>query len=120
VLVNQTTGQVLATQLRPCETFWTRLRGLMFRRSLDPGEALVFTYTRESVAGTSIHMFFVPFPIAAIWLDAEKRVVDQVLARPFRPYYASRVPAQYLIEGAPELLACTRTGDVLDLQEGVR
>jgi uncharacterized membrane protein (UPF0127 family) len=117
VLVNQTTGQVLATQLRPCDTFWTKLRGLMFRRSLDPDEALVFCYARESIAGTSIHMFFVPFPIAAIWLDAEKRVVDQVLAKPFRPYYASRAPARYLVEGVPELLSRARIGDVLTFEE---
>lgn len=119
MLVNQTTGQVLATQLRPCDTFWTKLRGLMFRRSLDPDEALVFCYARESIAGSSIHMFFVPFPIAAIWLDAERRVVDQTLAKPYRPYYASRVAAQYLIEGVPELLARTRVGDLLAFEECV-
>jgi uncharacterized membrane protein (UPF0127 family) len=120
VLVNRRTGQVLATQLRLCNTFWTKLRGLMFRRSLKPGEALVFSYARESIAGSSIHMFFVPFPIAAIWLDAERRVVDQALARPFRPYYASRAPAQYLIEGAPELLAHAERGDVFAFEECVR
>ncbi len=35
-------------------------------------------------------MLFVFFPIAAIWLDRTGRVVDAVLARPFRPFYAPR------------------------------
>ena len=120
MLVNQTTGQVLATRLGLCDTFWSKLRGLMFRRELDPDEALVFCHARESIAETSIHMFFVPFPIAVIWLNAGRRVVDQVLAKPFRPYYASRVPAQYFVEGAPDLLARARVGDELAFEECVR
>jgi uncharacterized membrane protein (UPF0127 family) len=117
VLVNLTTGQVLAARVELCDTFWSKLRGLMFRRSLDPDRALVFCHARESIAETSIHMFFVPFPIAVIWLDARKQVVDQALARPYRPYYASRVPAQYFVEGVPGLLEHARVGDELAFEE---
>ena len=117
MLVNLTTGQVLATRAELCDTFWRKLRGLMFRRSLDPNNALVFTYAGESIAETSIHMLFVPFPIAVIWLNARKEVVDQALAKPFRPYYASRVPAQYFVEGVPGLLAHARIGDELAFEE---
>lgn len=119
MLVNLTTGQTLATRLRLCDTFWSKLRGLMFRRSLDPDEALVFCHARESIAETSIHMFFVPFPIAVVWLNARKQVVDWVLARPFRPYYASRVPAQYFVEGVPDLLERACVGDELAFEECV-
>ncbi len=31
-------------------------------------------------------MFFVGFPIAAVWLDARGVVVDAKLAKPWRPY----------------------------------
>ena len=117
MLVNRTTGQVLATQVELCDTFWRKLRGLMFRRSLDPGHALVFCHARESIAETSIHMFFVPFSIAVIWLNARKQVVDRALAKPFRPYYASRVPAQYFIEGVPALLGHAHIGDELAFEE---
>lgn len=117
MLVNLTTGQVLATRVELCDTFWSKLRGLMFRRSLEPNHALVFCYARESVAETSIHMFFVPFPIAVIWLDAQRQVVDQVLARPFRPYYAPRAPAQYFVEGVPGLLEHAHPGDELAFEE---
>ena len=120
MLINQTTGQTLASQVRLCDTFWTKLRGLMFRRALDPDEALVFCYERESTAETSIHMFFVFFDIAVLWLDAERRVVDKVLAKSFRPYYASRKPAQYFCEGDPRLLERAQIGDQLAFEESRR
>lgn len=110
-LSNETSGETLARRLRLCATFWARGRGLMFRRRLGEGEALLFDEGRESTLGASIHMFFVFFPIAVIWLDAGRRVVDMRLARPFRPYYAPARPARYFIEGAPALLGQVRAGD---------
>lgn len=77
-------------------------------------EAYLFMEGRESVALTTIHMFFVFFTIAVIWLDRDKCVVDMTLARPFRPYYAPRGPAQYYVEGHPSLLERVSTGDQLD------
>jgi uncharacterized membrane protein (UPF0127 family) len=86
----------------------------MFRRSLHEDEAYLFVEGRESVTGAAIHMFFVFFSIAVVWLDGDLRVVDRVLARPFRPYYAPRSPAQYYVEGHPSLLECVSLGDQLE------
>lgn len=108
------TGAVLIPAARLCASFLCRLRGLMFRRALAPGEALLL---REAVAGrlaVSIHMFFVPFPIAAVWIDDAGRVVDKVLARPWRPYYAPRASARYTLEAAPDLLEKVSPGDEVD------
>lgn len=113
MLINETAGQVLARRPRLCASFWSRGRGLMFQRRLAPDEALLFDEGRASIVGSSIHMLFVFFPIAVIWLDAERRVVDMQLARPFRPYYAPIRPARYFIEGAPALLSQVRIGDQL-------
>jgi uncharacterized membrane protein (UPF0127 family) len=113
-LINRTSGEVLAKQVRLCDTFWKRLRGLMFRRSPAPEEAYLFAGHRESVADASIHMLFVFFPIAVVWLDAQKQVVDVALAKPFRPYYAPRSAAQYFVEGAPALVHRVQVGDVLE------
>jgi uncharacterized protein len=109
-----TTGETVATRLVRCDTFWKRGRGLMFRRKLAEDEAYLFVERRESVAQAAIHMFFVFFPIAVLWLDRDKRVVDMVLARPFRPYYAPHSPAQYYVEGHPSLLERVRPGDLLE------
>ena len=118
MLVNRTTGQVLASEIRHCDTFWSRLRGLMFRRALGAEEAYLFWHRRESIAETSIHMLFVFQEIAVVWLDAAWRVVGAVRARPFHPYYASPKPAQYIVEAAPAMLARVRVGDVWALEEG--
>lgn len=88
----------------------------MFRRALGQGEGLLLVERRASRSATSIHMFFVPFPIAVIWLDGDFRVVDKVLARPWRPFYAPREAAQYTLEATPELLDEVSEGDVLEFR----
>jgi uncharacterized membrane protein (UPF0127 family) len=114
MLRNLTTGETLAQHVRLCDTFVARGRGLMFRRHLPADTALVFAEGRESIVGASIHMLFVFFPIAVIWLDRRHQVVDCRLAHPFRPYYAPCQPAQYFIEGDPSLLARVQPGHVLE------
>ena len=48
----------------------SRLRGLMGRRGLAPGEGLLLKPT------PSIHTWFMRFPIDAVFLDADLRVLD--------------------------------------------
>ena len=116
MIKNLANGQIIATEVKWCDTFLSRARGLMFRRAIGEDEAFVFAESKESISLTSIHMFFVFFPIAVIWLDAERKVVDKVLARPFRPYYAPQRPAQYFIEGHPNILDKVQIGDRLELE----
>lgn len=113
MLRNLTTGETIARRLVRCDTFWKRGRGLMFRSMPATDEVYLFIEGRESVAQTTIHMFFVFFAIAVIWLDRDKRVVDKALARPFRPYYAPSSPAQYFVEGHTSLLERVSPGDQL-------
>ncbi len=113
MLRNETTNQVLAAHIIWCDTFWSRLKGLMFRRTLPSDHVLIFVYRRPSIADTTIHMLFVFFPIAVLWLDEHKRVVDLALARPFCPYYAPHRAAQYFVEGLPHLLEQVTVGDQL-------
>lgn len=107
------TGEVVLARARWCQSFWCHLRGLMFRRALSPDEGLLFVYSRPGISNTAIHMFFVFFPIAAVWLDDGGQVVGTALARPWRPYYAPRAPARYLIEAAPALLERVSLGEQL-------
>ncbi len=114
VTLRQTaTGQPLLQRVRWGDTFASRLRGFMFRRALAPGEALVMVEPRESLVGTSIHMFFVSFALGVVWLDSAGRVVDKVEALPWRPYYAPRAPARYILETHPDFLPRVALGDVL-------
>jgi len=116
MIKNLATGETLARTIVRCNNFWRRGRGLMFRgrQAVEDGQVYLFVEGREGVAQTAIHMFFVFFSIAVVWLDREKRVVDKALARPFRPYYAPRSPAQYYIEGHPSLLDKVSIGDQLE------
>jgi len=111
-------GSYLPIRARRCDTFFCRLRGLTFRRRLAPDEGLLFVEATESRLGTSIHMFFVFFAIGVVWLDADGEVVDTVIARPFRPYYASRKPALCFLEGPTALVDWVATGDKLSIVDG--
>ena len=113
------TGQPLLTRVRWADSFGSRLRGFMFRRRLAPGEALVLVEARESQLATSIHMFFVSFALGVVWLDSAGRVVDKVVALPWRPYYAPRGPARYILETHPDFLARVAIGDVLAFDHDV-
>ena len=110
-------GQPLLSRVKWCATFGSKLRGLMFRRSIASDEGLVLAETRASIAATSIHMFFVPFDIAAIWLDQDCQVVHKVLAKAWRPYYAAPKPAKYVLEGPPALLDRVAVGEILRFEE---
>lgn len=107
----RSSGRVLLAGARWCESFWCRLRGLQFRSQLNAGEALILAEGRESRAAASIHMFFVPFPIAVVWINTAGRVVDKAEALPWRPYYAPRAPARYTLEAEPEFLMRVEIGD---------
>jgi uncharacterized membrane protein (UPF0127 family) len=85
----------------------------MFRRSLSLDEGLLLVEGHESRASTSIHMLFMAFPIAAIWLDETFHVVDMTLAKPWRPAYIPRKPARYALEADPHLLNLLSIGDVV-------
>jgi uncharacterized membrane protein (UPF0127 family) len=116
-ILNRETGQVLIESARWCSSRLCRLRGLQFRRNLKSGEALILVKDKDSIANTSIHMFFVFFPIAAIWINSKGKVTSAQLAKPWRPYYASPEPATYVLEAAPDFLDKVAIGDNLDFVE---
>ncbi|MBN1681352.1 MAG: DUF192 domain-containing protein [Anaerolineae bacterium] len=117
VIRHAESGRVVLPRARWCDSFWCHFRGLMLRRHLPDDEGLLFVYGRESIAETSIHMFFVFFSIAAVWLDGDGRVVDAKLARPWRPYYGPSQPARYLVEARPALLEHVTVGDRLTFDD---
>ncbi len=65
-------GTCLVERLRGAFTFGTRLRGLMFRKELPDGEGLWLPDC------SSVHTFFMRFPIDVVYLDAENRVLKIV------------------------------------------
>ncbi len=108
---SRATGDVVLPDVTWCSSFWCKLRGLQFRSALRPGEALLLVEDRDSVMLTAIHMFFVNFDLGVVWIDSSGRVVDKVRAKPWRPSYASRAPARYVLETAPDFLEKVTIGD---------
>jgi len=99
-----------------CGSFLCRLRGLMFRSCIQVDEGLLLVEARESRLGTTIHMLFVLMDLAVIWINSEKVVVDTILAHAWRPAYAPRQPARYILEIHPDRLNEFKIGDHLELQ----
>ncbi len=84
------TGSVVAERIVGAHGFWGRFRGLMGRDALPVGEGIY-------LADSSIHMFFMRFPIDALFVSApdasgERRVVD---VRPgLRPWTGLVMPVK--------------------------
>ena len=110
-IVRRNSGEIMFQRVRWCSSRWCRFRGLQLRHKLTPGEALLLVHPDDSQLQSSIHMFFVFFPIAAIWIDSTGRVTSAQLAKPWRPYYASPKPAQFVLETSPDFLTQVEVGD---------
>jgi uncharacterized membrane protein (UPF0127 family) len=67
-VVNTRTGAVVGTEVAEAASPWQAFKGLMFRKSLDDGEGMLFRPAR------GIHTHFMRFPIDLIFLDKQDRV----------------------------------------------
>jgi hypothetical protein len=76
---NLTRGSEVAVRVRRADRAWSRVVGLLGRRSLAEDEGLLLTPC------TSIHTLFMRFPIDILYLNREHAVVKAVKdLRPFR------------------------------------
>lgn len=111
---NESRNRSLATEVEVAGSVWARFKGLMGRRSLSSGRGLWLP------GDNGIHMFFMRFPIDAVFLgkpgaDGARSVV--AVRRALRPWVGI-VPLVRAANGVLELPAGTieETGtDVGDL-----
>lgn len=98
-------GTLLCERCAIASNPWTRFRGLMGRRSLGAKEGMLFPHTG------SIHMFFMRFPIDAVFCDRDLRVLH--VARDVQPWRtAAKRGAKTVIE--------LRAGGAAGLEPGER
>ncbi|SDY25489.1 DUF192 domain-containing protein [Halopenitus persicus] len=70
-------GDCIATTVDVADSFLSRARGLMFRRSIPDDYALVFPFGEPK--SRTLHMLFVPFAIDAVWIhDGEVTAVKRL------------------------------------------
>jgi uncharacterized protein len=72
IALNETKATELAAEVRVARSVWARFWGLMGRRELPPGHGLLISPC------SSVHTFFMRFPIDVIYLDRAGRVVKVV------------------------------------------
>jgi uncharacterized protein len=116
VLINNKTnplGQPL--RIGVCDTFFYRLRGFMFQRAVSKKDGLLIVQSSESRLDAAIHMFFVNFDLAVVWINRQNDVVDTCLARRWRPFYMPSQKAQMILEIHPSRLSEFRPGDHLSI-----
>ena len=88
----------------------------MFRSHLNLDEGLLLAIGRDSRADSSIHMFFVPFDLAVIWINSNKDVVDKVIAKSWHPAYFPAAAARYTLEIHPEHFNAYEVGHKVEFQ----
>ena len=86
----------------------------MFRSNIGIDEGLVLVERTPSVTNTAIHMFFVNTPLTVLWIDEKYVIQHIVLALPWRPFYAAKIPCKYVVELHPSLALHFATGDRIE------
>jgi uncharacterized membrane protein (UPF0127 family) len=114
-LTNPSTGTILCAVI--ADSFFSKLAGLMFRKEIPLDTCLILSERYESIINTSIHMLFMRFDIAVIWVSADLKVVDKTIARKWHLAYFSSAPAQHVIELHPTSFKNFNIGDKLILND---
>ena len=68
-IINKTKGKPVVLRAYAAEGFFKRLFGLMFKKSLDPQDALIFGYA------ILIHTCFMRFPLDVVFINKNKQVL---------------------------------------------
>ncbi len=112
-VANTTRGSILAEQCEQARSFFARGRGLMGREQLDPGGGLLIDPC------SSIHTFFMRFPIDVVFINRGGRVVGMRSALPPGRPYAGAWGARAVIELPAGTIATTGTqlGDLIETSE---
>lgn len=105
-------NRILADKVGIADTFLTRFKGLMGRKSLGAGEGLLLVDCR------SIHCFFMKMSIDAVYLAKDMTVLGVELLTPWRIGGRFQKAAHVLELGAGTALVSA--GDVLKLYESER
>jgi uncharacterized membrane protein (UPF0127 family) len=89
LLVDLTRGTIVCDQLRVADRARPRMRGLLGRSSLPPGEGLLLA------PAPSIHTAFMRFPIDAVFLDGTLQV--RKVVEDLRPWRMSSAPHAWAV-----------------------
>lgn len=114
LIKNQANGLVIGSNIQVADSFLSRFKGLLGKKSLAAGEGLLITNCRQ------IHMFLMFFPLDILFLDVNQVVV--FVEKNIKPWTISKsVPnAVAVVELAAGTISSTQThiGDKLSIKIG--
>lgn len=87
----------------------------MFAPTLGTYEGLLLVQSKADRVESSIHMLFMAFDLAVIWLDEQYRVVDKKACRRWHPAYFPSAAAKYVLETHLERVDDFTVGDQLSI-----
>ena len=97
-------------RVRVADSYFTRLKGLMFRKELEEGEGLLLKNC------SSIHCCFMKFPIDVVYINDKMIVMKVETVRPWRVGSIVR-GAKHVLELAEGTASGLKTGDMLIFEE---
>ncbi len=83
---------LISEKSKLCSGFFSKAKGFMFNFSKEYDSIILDS------RNTSIHMFFVFFPLQIAWLNSELEIVDIKNAYPFMPVISSKKSSSYVLE----------------------
>lgn len=115
IVGNTARNTILGEAIEVASTAAQKVRGLLGKECLEDGQGLLFK------SCSSLHTFFMHFPIDVIFADRNGKVLKaasdvkpfKLVAAPLRAFYAIELPAGAIARSG------TREGDVLSFDDGV-
>jgi uncharacterized protein len=99
-----------------CNTYFCRLKGLMFKRSLGNQDGLLLVNKTDDRVSAAIHMLFVFMDLGIVWINSDYKVVDVIHARSWHLIYFPQNSAKYILEIIPDRLKEFSVNEKLEFQ----
>ncbi len=95
-----------------CSSLLTQIKGLMFTPPLKNHQSIIIKFKAER--NIPIHMMFVFYPIDAVWLDKDLKIVHMARnIKPFFSYINPNKPAIAVLETRSNITRNLKIGDFL-------
>ena len=91
IIYNKTTSKIIPLKLKFADSYYKRLKGLMFKKTINYGLVIKTKYS------SAIHTSFMRFNIDVYFLDKNKKIFEIVKLKPWDKYKPSK-NATYILE----------------------
>ncbi|GAA5819529.1 MAG: DUF192 domain-containing protein [Methanobrevibacter sp. CfCl-M3] len=95
ILFNKTKSKEIF-EVEIANSYFKRLKGLMFKKNINNGLILKVPKSRYSKR-SSIHTFFMRISLDVLFINEENKVYEMVTLKPWK-IYSPRKPAKYVVE----------------------